>query len=198
MRKRGKDGRFTSHDSGADVRIAPDLRDATEGLGTITTANGSLKRVPRKGTRFDAGRRKHFLDALGMTCNVRDSARKAGVSSCTPYYRRGVDRDFAAAWDAALDEGHELLTLEMLHRARFGTRSKMTERDAGGVKKEVEKIDFRDSVGLSLLTRYDKKKARGSSAAAADPGDADARHDALVALLWAAEREDAPANDGDA
>ncbi len=41
-----------------------------------------------------------FLDALRAGCGVRAAARAAGVTSSTPYHRRGKDEAFRKAWDA--------------------------------------------------------------------------------------------------
>lgn len=165
--------------------------DAMEPLATIQRdARGRFKRQARKKTRFDAGRRKRFLNALADTSNVRHAARKAGVNPCTAYYRRDIDATFAEAWQVALVEGHERLQLEMLHRARFGTRSTTTERDRDGVTKEVERIDFRDSVALHLLTRHDRKQAQGDGFAAAgskEQTDLEFQR-ALEELLWRDEQ----------
>jgi hypothetical protein len=165
--------------------------DAMEPLATIRRdARGRFKRQARKKTRFDAGRRRRFLEALADTSNVRHAARKAGISPCTAYYRRDVDAAFAEAWQVALAEGHARLELEMLHRARFGTRSTTTERDREGLKKEVERIDFRDSVALHLLTRHDRKQAVGvgsGSVAARSQTDLE-RQRALEELLWREEQ----------
>lgn len=168
-----------------------DRLDAMEPLATITRdARGRFKRQARKKTRFDAGRRRRFLEALADTSNVRHAARKAGINPCTAYYRRDIDAAFAEAWQVALAEGHERLQLEMLHRARFGTRSTTTERDREGVKKEVERIDFRDSVALHLLTRHDRKQAMGGGFV---PAGGKAQTDlefqrALEELLWRDEQ----------
>lgn len=58
-----------------------------------------------------------FLDELAVTCNVRRSLALVGKSAASLYYRRRTVPGFAAAWDAALNEGYAKLEAAMISRA---------------------------------------------------------------------------------
>lgn len=84
-------------------------------------------RMRRKRTRISAAARhdaaeeplnKHwrgyFLQALAETSNVTAAAAKAGVSPSRAYKLRRDNPDFAAQWQAALQEGYDHLEIEVL------------------------------------------------------------------------------------
>lgn len=70
--------------------------------------------------RWTPAKRETFLTALVETANVVGAARSVGVPERSPYRLRAKDGDFAAAWDAALDEAYNKLELMLLRRATFG------------------------------------------------------------------------------
>lgn len=65
-----------------------------------------------------------FIDALRETGNVTAAARAAGIDRSTAYRYRNKDtapaREFAAAWDDALEEAIDSLEAEAWRRARDG------------------------------------------------------------------------------
>jgi hypothetical protein len=62
-----------------------------------------------------------FLDALAHGLSVTGAANAAGIGRRTPYGWRHADSEFAAAWDAAVEAGTDLLEDEGWRRAVKGT-----------------------------------------------------------------------------
>ena len=79
---------------------------------------GSQRRVlmVRKGKRrlFDAAARKTFLEWFSVTCNVRFSAERAGVSKQTVWRHRIADPIFREAWELALDQGYARIEAKII------------------------------------------------------------------------------------
>jgi hypothetical protein len=61
-----------------------------------------------------------FIRSLTESPNVAEAARRAGVARRTPYARREVDPDFAAAWDEAVESATDDLAGEGWRRAKDG------------------------------------------------------------------------------
>jgi hypothetical protein len=59
-----------------------------------------------------------FLKLLSNTGNVTLSARGAGIARRSVYDYRHADAQFAAGWEAAIDEAVEMLEAEAWARAR--------------------------------------------------------------------------------
>lgn len=91
-----------------------------------------------------------FLTALAETCNVKHSAKAAGVAPSTVYARRGRDAAFRAGWDQALAIGYAQLEMMMLERALHGVDKIVIGTDG---KRTVMK-DYSDRVGLALLRMH--------------------------------------------
>ena len=70
--------------------------------------------------RWTAAKRDAFLAALIETANVAGAARLVGLPARSPYQLRRKDAEFAAAWDAALDEAYSKLEMMLLRRATYG------------------------------------------------------------------------------
>ena len=60
-----------------------------------------------------------FIEELAATCNVRASARAAGVHPATVYHWRERDPVFRARWENALDHGYAALEIALLEQARL-------------------------------------------------------------------------------
>lgn len=60
---------------------------------------------------------KPFLARLKDTCNVRASCEKAGVSRGVAYVQKARDQEFSKAWDAAIDDGVDMLEFVARQRA---------------------------------------------------------------------------------
>jgi len=62
-----------------------------------------------------------FLSVLADTCNVREAARRAGVSNRYIYEKRKTDAAFRAGWIEAIGIAYQRLELVLLERAFNGT-----------------------------------------------------------------------------
>lgn len=92
----------------------------------------SNTRTPKKARARTAARRKPsaeelraaqrsaFLEALASFGTVRHACEAADVGRSTVYEWREEDADFAAAWDAALEEAADTLEREAMRRAAEG------------------------------------------------------------------------------
>lgn len=116
----------------------------------LTRGAGGVPRVHklRRGG-WNAAKTEIFLETLAMTSNVRASARAAGITVMNCYRRRMRDSGFRIAWMQALAEGYDHLELEMLERARFGTKKIVVQ---GG--REIDTRVFSDSTGFHLLKAH--------------------------------------------
>lgn len=99
-----------------------------------------MPRALTKATRQHA--REVFLAALQQQPNVTLAARAAGLSRQTMYEWRDADEQFAAAWDAALEEALDLAEAEMWRRGVegwdepvFGRVAKDQDGQVGAVRK---------------------------------------------------------------
>ena len=61
-----------------------------------------------------------FLEHLALTGNVKLAADAARVARRTAYNHRDADKEFAAAWTAAMDEAADVLEAEARRRAVAG------------------------------------------------------------------------------
>ncbi len=96
--------------------------------------------------------RSLFLDYLGESSNVSESARKAGVNASRAYKVRREEPEFAADWLAALWEGYVHLEMEVLRRLREGDQ----QTDA------AEKYDFANAIRLLSAHRENAAKAQAA------------------------------------
>jgi hypothetical protein len=74
--------------------------------------------------------RRLFIEVLGECCNVRHAAAVAGFAHSAAYKLRRVDRDFADAWQAALESGYARLEMALVERA-IDTIEKLNGDDDG-------------------------------------------------------------------
>lgn len=77
---------------------------------------------------FTPEKRAEFLETLRETCNVTLAARAAGISRMRAYQVREAEPDFAKLWDAALQEGMDILEHEAHRRAFRGTDKPLTHQ----------------------------------------------------------------------
>lgn len=68
-----------------------------------------------------AAKRRKFIEALASGATVSAAAKAAGVDRALVYRERKADSDFRANWDAAIEEGTDLLLGEARRRAVEGT-----------------------------------------------------------------------------
>lgn len=111
-----------------------------------------LKKVRR--LRFDERRQGVFLAYFAGTCDATAAAEAAGICVSTVYRHRAVDADFAAAFDAALEQGYVALEAEAV-RQRLEAQRRLREgvAPAGEMAVEFERV-------LALLTRWERRNGR--------------------------------------
>jgi len=108
----------------------------------------SCDRVDKQGTK--SIKQARFLDHLGATSNVSESARKAGVTASQMYRLRRRDPEFASQWLAALWEGYTHLEMEVLCRLRDGNLQ----------AEDGSKYDFANAIRLLFAHRDNAAKAQ--------------------------------------
>ncbi len=118
----------------------------------VAPGNGrrwQLKRIRR--LRFVAWRKQVFLSHLAGTCDLTAAAEAAGVSPSTVHRHLARDPDFAALFQAALQQGYPLLEAEAL-RQRLEAQRLLREGmlPAGEIPQEFERV-------LKLLQRWDRR-----------------------------------------
>ena len=126
--------------------------------------------------------RETFLATLARTCNVFASARAARRQAQLFYHQRRRDGGFRAAWMEALREGYDFLELEMVHRARFGTRKDVFHQ---GVKTATTRVHC-EATALRLLHLH---RATVSGLREEDHGGARRGADAVFADIVARMQE---------
>ena len=124
--------------------------------------------------RFGAHKRTQFLTGLRSGLSVAAAADQAGVARTTSYYWRDRDSDFAALWDAAIEDGTDRLEDEAFRRALEGV-----EKPVFYQGKPVGRVrDYSDSLLMFMLrarrgekfreqARHDKKETINVEAARA-------------------------------
>lgn len=100
--------------------------------------------------KWREGAEARFLDALATSCNVRLSARRAGVSASAAYARRRIDAAFRDGWAKAIAQGYARLEIETLERALNGTRRTIEHRDG----RSEERFDYDARTALTLLKMH--------------------------------------------
>lgn len=90
-----------------NVKARPE-RDAATNDTAATAARHS----------FTKARQVIFLNSLAATCNVRDSAKAAGVTTAAVYSKRRTDPLFAISWQQALETAYAALETLLLKRAQ--------------------------------------------------------------------------------
>jgi len=67
-------------------------------------------------------KRRVFLEALALSANVTQSARVAKLDRNTAYDWRAADKEFAEAWDRAVELGTDALEDEAVRRGMAGVK----------------------------------------------------------------------------
>jgi len=137
-------------------------------------------------------RRAIFFASLAQTSNIKRSAKAAGLSYKTAYRKRKSDPGFAREFDIAVAEGFAHLELEMLHRARFGTKTVTTEDDGEVVKKRITRRGYSDNLAMALLARHQASADRGRAIAFDALDDEDAKIERLAGLIEAYRNGEGP------
>lgn len=166
---RGRDGRFASAGSpGTELK-----RARGDNAGGRPQIRAKHKRA------LTPAQIEAFLQALAGTCNVSLAARETGRSARCFYDLRRRDAGFRAAWAEALREGYERLEMEMLERARFGTRKHVFRQ---GRKTATIRV-INEAVALRLLHLHRKTIERLRAADREPAPDAKAIFDELAARV---------------
>ncbi len=130
-----------------------------------------------EGRSWTAKKERAFLSSLAETCNVKLSAKRAGVSHNCVYQRRNRNASFRASWDAALATGYAQLEMMLLERALHGVEKKVIARD--GTTTIMR--HYRDQTALALLRMHRENAAIANEQA--DDGEWQEARDRIVARL---------------
>lgn len=86
--------------------------------GSGGSGGGRRTQLARARVRqWTAHEERRFCDVLAQTCNVKLACKAAGLSPVSAYAHRHRNRDFADAWDAALEDGFLALETGLLENA---------------------------------------------------------------------------------
>ena len=89
--------------------------DLGEDLGDYQAGRNRRAQVTKRGwNRFDAAKKKIFLQWFAATCNAQEAARRAGVGYSTVFDQRATDPVFAEGWDRALEQGYARLEAKLV------------------------------------------------------------------------------------
>jgi len=87
-----------------------------------------------------------FLERLATGLTVGGAAKAAGIARRTAYNRREADKEFAAAWDDAYEEGSDAIVDALVRRAMHGVPRKQYYQ---GV--EIDGSEYREFSDALLL-----------------------------------------------
>lgn len=108
-----------------------------------------------EGRSWTPRKERLFLTSLAETCNVKLSAKRAGVPHNCVYQRRIRNASFRVSWDAALATGYAQLELMMLERALHGVEKTVIARD--GTTRVMR--EYSDRTALALLRMHRESAA---------------------------------------
>ncbi len=130
-----------------------------------------------EGRSWTPRKERLFLTSLVETCNVKLSAKHAGVSPNCVYERRKRNASFRASWDAALSTGYAQLELMMLERALHGVEKTVIARD--GTTRVMR--EYSDRTALALLRMHRESVAIANERV--DDAEWQEAHDRIIARL---------------
>ena len=130
-----------------------------------------------EGRSWTPRKERSFLTSLAETCNVKLSAKRAGVSHNCVYERRNRNASFRVSWDAALATGYAQLELMMLERALHGVEKTVIGRD--GTSSTMR--EYNDRTALALLRMHRESAAIANESV--DDGQWQEARDRIVARL---------------
>jgi hypothetical protein len=132
---------------GDDVQIAPNNRRG-------------MQRRRMRHVRFDERRKGVFLVHFAWSCDLLAAAAAAGVCERTVYNHLRLDPVFAAAFQAALEQGYVWLEAEALRRrleAQQRLRAAIDEAEARGDPLPLREEGIEFDRAMKLLARWDRK-----------------------------------------
>lgn len=131
--------------------------------GTVVekNCNGNLCMGKLRYNSWPIETRAAFLDHLAATCNVRASAKAAGVLAVTAYKMRRRDPEFAEAWQNALETGYVALETLLVARAIEALEIPVGETPIGddGCGPDVKAMD--PEIALRVLGQH-KRSVKAS------------------------------------
>ena len=130
-----------------------------------------------EGRSWTPRKERAFLASLVETCNVKLSAKRAGVSANCVYERRNRNASFRLSWDRALATGYVQLELMMLERALHGVEKTVIARD--GTTRVMR--EYSDRTALALLRMHRENAAVANESV--DDGEWQEARDRIVARL---------------
>jgi hypothetical protein len=78
---------------------------------------GKVQRIKSRGAQWCEATEEEFFDVLAASCNVTLATETVGFTTPTVYRLRRMRPDFAARWQAALEQGYARLEMELLRAA---------------------------------------------------------------------------------
>ena len=78
---------------------------------------GRAQRIKTGGYQWSDEAEEAFFDHLGATCNVCASAEAVGFTTFTVYRQRRLRPEFAARWQAVLEQGYAALEMALVQAA---------------------------------------------------------------------------------
>ena len=126
---------------------------------------------------WTAKKERAFLASLAETCNVKLSAKHAGVSINCVYQRRNKHASFRASWDAALAASYAQLEMMMLERALHGVEKTVVR--ANGTTSTMR--EYSDRTALALLRMHRESVAIANQSV--DEGEWEEARERIVARL---------------
>lgn len=129
------------------------LKKASRKASAHVAAKMEQKNKTKKPSRrvtFTATKKERFLRELAQSCNVLQSAEQVHVSVDTVYRHRKIDANFRREWAEAIEIAYDELMLEMLRRARFGTKKPIIY---GGKQVGIFN-DLNDTMAMRLLSMH--------------------------------------------
>jgi hypothetical protein len=78
---------------------------------------GKVQQIKSRGAQWCEATEEEFFDVLAASCNVTLATETVGFTTPTVYRLRRMRPDFAARWQAALEQGYARLEMELLRAA---------------------------------------------------------------------------------
>lgn len=109
--------------------------------------NGMNGRGPKTPVRLTPARREKFLAKLAAGYSVTSAALEVGIGRASLYPIRDRDDDFRKAWDAAVEEGTDIIEDELLRRGVRGVERAVWHQG----QKVGTQLEFSDACLITML-----------------------------------------------
>jgi hypothetical protein len=119
--------------------------------------SGHAKRVKTGGYQWSEEAEEAFFDHLAASCNVRASAAAVGFTTFTVYRQRRLRPEFAARWQAALEQGYARLEMALVEAAADSLDG--VEFDA---ERPIPKMSVDQAMNLLKLHRAEVRGVGGA------------------------------------